>query len=175
MMALPRGTVALRLGEGRKRRRRQGRNEEELAQHRRTPIYWFSSLAGETPPSAESVGGAMLARFIVRAIFAAIGLAIAAHLVPGVRYDSLASLIAAAVLLGIVNAFVRPVVFVLTLPLTILTLGLFLLVVNAAMIGLVAVLLGGFHVNGLVPGVLAAIVTGVTSWIGGLAMGDARR
>lgn len=117
----------------------------------------------------------MLAKFIVRAIFAAIGLAIAAHLVPGVGYDGLGSLIAAALLLGIVNAFVRPVVFVLTLPLTLLTLGLFLLVVNAAMIGLVAVLLGGFHVNGLIPGVLAAIVTGVTSWIGGLVMGDAKR
>ena len=116
----------------------------------------------------------MLARFIVRAIFAAIGLAIAAHLVRGVGYDGLGSLIAAAVLLGIVNAFVRPVVFVLTLPLTIVTLGLFLLVVNAAMIGLVAVLLGGFHVNGLIPGVLAAVITGVTSWIGGLVMGDAK-
>jgi len=117
----------------------------------------------------------MLARFIVRAIFAAVGLAIAAHLVPGVGYASLGSLIAAALLLGIVNAFVRPVIFVLTLPLTIVTLGLFLLVVNAAMIGLVAMLLSGFHVNGLLPGVLAAIVTGVTSWIGGMVLGDARR
>src|SRR5262245_6133163 len=117
----------------------------------------------------------MLARFIVRAIFAAVGLAIAAHLVRGVGYDNIGSLIAAAVLLGVVNAFVRPAVFVLTLPLTIISLGLFLLVVNAAMIGLVAVLLGGFHVDGLIPGVLAAIVTGVTSWLGGLVLGDAKR
>ena len=116
----------------------------------------------------------MLAKFIVRAIFAALGLWIADQLVRGIWFDSLGSLIAAAVLLGLVNAFVRPVVFVLTLPLTILTLGLFLLVVNAAMIGFVGMLLGGFHVNGLVPGVLAAIVTGVTSWIGGMVMGDAR-
>jgi putative membrane protein len=117
----------------------------------------------------------MLAKFIVRVIFAAVGLWIAAQVVPGMRFDSTGSLIAAAVLLGVVNAFVRPVVFVLTLPLTILTLGLFLLVVNAAMIGLVAMLLGGFHLNGLVPGMLGAIVTGVTSWIGGMVMGDARR
>ena len=117
----------------------------------------------------------MLARFIVRAIFAALGLWIAAQVVPGLRFDSLGSLIAAAVLLGVVNAFVRPVVFVLTLPLTILTLGLFLLVVNAAMIGLVGMLLGGFHVDGLIPGLLGAIVTGVASWIGGMVMGDARR
>jgi putative membrane protein len=117
----------------------------------------------------------MLARFIVRAIFAAAGLWIAAQIVPGLRFDSLGSLIAAAVLLGVVNAFVRPVVFVMTLPLTILTLGLFLLVVNAAMIGLVGMLLGGFHVNGLIPGVLGAIVTGLASWIGGMVMGDAKR
>ena len=108
----------------------------------------------------------MLARFIVRAIFAALGLWISAQLVRGVSYSSTGSLIAAAVLLGIVNAVVRPVVLLLTLPLTLLTLGLFLLVVNAAMIGLVSVLLHGFHVNGLGPGVMAAIITGVTSWIG---------
>jgi putative membrane protein len=117
----------------------------------------------------------MLAKFIVRAIFAAVGLWLAGVLVPGVHFSNLGSLAAAAVLLGIVNAFVRPVVFVLTLPLTIVTLGLFLLVVNAAMIGLVALMLGGFTVNGLIPGVLAAIVTGVASWIGGMILRDDRR
>jgi putative membrane protein len=117
----------------------------------------------------------MLAKFIVRAIFGALGLWLASKLVPGVRVDDTGTLVLAAVLLGIVNAFVRPVVFVLTLPLTVLTLGLFLLVVNAAMIGLVAVLLGGFHVDGLVPGILAAIVTGVVSWIGGMVLQDSKR
>src|ERR1700756_4132410 len=117
----------------------------------------------------------MLARFIVRAIFAAVGLWLSAVLMHAVAYNSLGSLIAAAVLLGVVNAFVRPVVFVLTLPLTILSLGLFLLVVNAAMIGLVSVLLHGFHVHGLWPGILAAIITGIASWIGGMVMGDAKR
>jgi putative membrane protein len=113
----------------------------------------------------------MLVRFVVRAIFAAVGLWISAHLVPGISFSSLGALLVAAVLLGLVNAFVRPVVFVLTLPLTILTLGLFLLVVNAAMIGLVSVLLQGFQVHGLVPGILAAVITGVTSWIGHLVVG----
>lgn len=117
----------------------------------------------------------MLARFVVRAVFAALGLWAAAQILPGVWFDSTGSLIAAAVLLGVVNAVVRPVVFVLTLPLTILTLGLFLLVVNALMIGLVAVLLGGFHVAGLGSGILAAIITGVASWFGGMVMGDAHR
>lgn len=116
----------------------------------------------------------MLAKFIVRAIFAALGLWVAAQVLPGVWFDGAGSLIAAAVLLGVVNAIVRPVVFILTLPLTILTLGLFLLVVNALMIGLVAALLGGFHVAGLGSGILAAIITGVASWFGGMVMGDAK-
>jgi putative membrane protein len=117
----------------------------------------------------------MLAKFIVRVIFAAVGLWLACLLVKGVGYSDIGSLVLAAILLGVVNAFVRPVVFVLTLPLTIVTLGLFLLIVNAAMIGLVAMLLKGFTVDGLVPGILAAIVTGVTSWIGGMILRDDRR
>ena len=117
----------------------------------------------------------MLAKFLVRAVFAALGLWVASAIVPGVHVSDTGSLILAAILLGVVNALVRPVVFILTLPLTVITLGLFLLVVNAAMIGLVAMLLGGFSVNGLIPGVLAAIVTGVASWIGGMALRDDRR
>lgn len=108
----------------------------------------------------------MLGRFVVRAIIAALGLWVAAALLPGVGFTGIGSLALAAVLLGLVNAFMRPVVFLLTLPLTLVTLGLFLLVVNAAMIGLTAWLLPGFTVDGFVSGVLAAIVTGVVSWIG---------
>jgi putative membrane protein len=125
----------------------------------------------ETAPLRLSVGETMLARFVVRAIFAALGLWFAAYIVPGIGFSNTGSLIAAAVLLGLVNAVVRPVVFVLTLPLTLLTLGLFLLVVNAAMIGLVSVLLRGFEVHGFVPGLLAAVITGVTSWIGHMVVG----
>ena len=117
----------------------------------------------------------MLAKFVLRAVFAALGLWAAARFVPGIRFDDTVNLVFAAVLLGVVNAFVRPVVFILTLPITIITLGLFLLVVNAMMIGLVAVALPGFHVDGLIPGALTAIVTGIASWIGGLALRDDRR
>lgn len=117
----------------------------------------------------------MLGRFLIRALFGAVGLWLASKIVPGVHFASLGSLIAAAILLGLVNAFVRPVVFVLTLPLTLVTLGLWLLVVNAMMIGLVSLLLGGFHVHGLFAGIGAAIVTGVVSWIGGMVLQDQRR
>lgn len=109
--------------------------------------------------------------FIVQAVVTGVGLWLAARVVPGVEFTSTGSLIAAAVILGVVNAFVRPVMIVLTLPLTIITFGLFLLVVNAAMIGLTAMFLGGFVVNGLWAGIGAAIVTGVVSWIAGALFG----
>lgn len=117
----------------------------------------------------------MLAKFLVRAVFAALGLWVASVIVPGVYVSNTGTLVVAALLLGIVNAFVRPVVTILTLPLTIVTLGLFLLVVNAMMIGLVDLMLGGFGVRGLFAGIMAAIVTGVASWIGGLVIRDDRK
>jgi putative membrane protein len=116
-----------------------------------------------------------MTRFLARLIFAALGLALAAYLLPGVSYNGLTDLLIAALLLGVVNAILRPILFVLTLPLTILTLGLFLLVLNAAMIGLVAWMLPGFTVDGFVPGILAAIITGLASWVGGIVIGDAKR
>lgn len=104
--------------------------------------------------------------FIIKVVIAAVALWLASVIVPGIDYDGWVNLLLAGLLLGLVNAFVRPVVTILTLPVTILTLGLFLLVVNAAMIGLVGWLLPGFTVAGFWPAVFAAIVTGVVSWIG---------
>ena len=111
-------------------------------------------------------------RFIVQFLVTAAGLWLASRLVPGVAFTDTPSLLLAAVLLGVVNAVVRPILVVLTFPITIITLGLFLLVVNAATIGLVAVLLDGFVVNGLVAGIGAAIVTGVISWLAGAFIRD---
>jgi putative membrane protein len=117
----------------------------------------------------------MLVRFIVRLIFAAFGLWLAKVLVPGIHIKDTATLIVAALLLGIVNAIVRPIVVILTLPLTLVTLGLFLLVVNAAMIGLVSMLIPhSFTVGGLIPGIFAAIITGAVSWVGHMVLRDDR-
>jgi putative membrane protein len=113
-----------------------------------------------------------MTRFLIRALFAGLGLWLAAEIVPGVAFLNWGSLVAAAVLLGIVNAVVRPVVFVLTLPLTMISLGLFLFVVNAAMLGLVGLLLKGFVVDGFWAGVFGAIVVGVVSWFGHLLVGQ---
>ena len=77
--------------------------------------------------------------FVIRTLITMLGLYLASLLVPGVQIHGAWSFIFAAVLLGIVNGFVRPIAFLMTLPLTIITLGLFLLVINAAMFGLVSI------------------------------------
>ena len=99
--------------------------------------------------------------FLLRAAFAAFGLAIAARLVDGINYDAPLTLALAALLLGVVNALLRPLLVVLTLPLTVLSFGLFLLVINAGMILLVSRILPGFQVAGFTPAVLAAIAAAI--------------
>jgi putative membrane protein len=103
--------------------------------------------------------------FLIRAAVVAVGLWLASQIVPGVHILSPGSLIAAALLLGIVNAFVRPILVILTFPITLLTLGLFLLIINGLMIELVSYLLPGFVVDGLWPAILASIIVSLTSWV----------
>ena len=110
--------------------------------------------------------------FLVRALISAVGLWIASRLVPGIRFDTPTSLVLAALLLGLVNAIVRPITIVLTLPITLLTLGLFLLVINAAMVGLVAAILPGFHVRGFGPALLTAIIVWLTGWVANALIGS---
>jgi putative membrane protein len=103
--------------------------------------------------------------FVMRAVLAALGLWLASEWVPGVRIDNVPTLLLAGLLLGVVNAIVRPVAFVITLPVTIVTLGLFLLVLNAAMVALVAWMLPGFHLH---HSFKAALLTWIIVWITGL-------
>lgn len=114
-------------------------------------------------------------RFLLRLVISALGLWLASKIVPGISVDSWGSLAAAALLLGIVNALVRPILFILTLPFTIITLGLFLLVINAAMLGLVAFFLHGFHVDGFWAALFGSIVVSLTSWVGHMAIGKGRK
>jgi putative membrane protein len=113
--------------------------------------------------------------FLFRLAISALGLWLASVIVPGIRVDGFWSLIAAALVLGIVNALVRPILIVLTLPFTIITLGLFLLVINAAMLGLVGFFLHGFHVHGFVAALLGSIVVSLVSWVGQLAVKGGQR
>jgi putative membrane protein len=104
-------------------------------------------------------------KFLLRAAFAAFGLWLASHVVPGIRIDGAGTLAGAAILLGVVNAIVRPVLVVLTLPITILTLGLFLFVVNAATLGLVAYFLSGFRIDGFLPALLGSLLVSFISTV----------
>jgi putative membrane protein len=113
--------------------------------------------------------------FILRGLVAALGLWAATEMLDGFAIDSATTLILAGLLLGVVNAIVRPFALLLSLPALIFTLGLFLLVVNAAMLGLVALLLPGFHIAGFWTAVGGAIIVSIVSWIGSWFIGSRGR
>ena len=113
--------------------------------------------------------------FLVRLLITALGLWLASLLVPGVSISGTWTLIFAALWLGIVNAFIRPIALVLTFPFTLITLGLFILVVNAAMFALVAWLLDGFRLSGFGAALMGAIVVSITSWLASAFIGPRGR
>ncbi|MEQ9353795.1 phage holin family protein [Coleofasciculus chthonoplastes] len=104
--------------------------------------------------------------FLLTWLFTALALVITAYIVPGITIGSFAAAAIAAVILGIVNAIVRPILILLTLPLTIVTLGLFLLVVNAISLSLVAYLTGAmFTISGPIDALIGSIVLSVVASI----------
>ena len=109
--------------------------------------------------------------FLVRAALVALGLWLASVWVSGVFIDSPSTLILAGLLLGIVNSIVRPIAIVLTLPMTIVTLGLFLLVINAGMVALVAWMLPGMHLAGFWSAFWAAVLVSLVSMLGSWFVG----
>jgi putative membrane protein len=110
--------------------------------------------------------------FLLRTGIVALGLWLATQILPGLAFDAPNTLIAAALLLGIVNAVIRPLLLILTLPITVLTLGFFLLVVNAAMLGLVALILDGFTISDFWTAVGASLIVALTSWVASGAIGN---
>jgi putative membrane protein len=112
---------------------------------------------------------------LLRAAITALSLWVASQLLPGLQFTSGVQLALAAILLGLVNAVVRPIAFVLTLPITVLTLGLFLLVLNAAMIGLVALIVPGFTISGFWTAVGGAIIVSLVSWAASTVIGNTGR
>ncbi|HZZ87130.1 MAG TPA: phage holin family protein [Caulobacteraceae bacterium] len=121
-----------------------------------------------------------MVRFLLRGLVAALGFWVASHLVPGVHVGGWKTLIIAGLLLGVANALVRPILTFLTFPLTILTLGLFLLVVNGLMILLVQWVLHRFHnssfeIHGLVPAIFTTIVIFFVSLAANMFIGGDER
>jgi putative membrane protein len=113
--------------------------------------------------------------FLLRAAITALALWVASQLLDGMHFATTTQLVLAAVLLGVVNAIVRPIAFILTLPITVVTLGLFLLVLNAAMIGLVALIVPGFTVSGFWTALGGAIIVGLVSWAASTVIGNTGR
>ena len=103
--------------------------------------------------------------FWVRFFITACGLLLATYLLEGVHLGGAISLLFAALVLCAVNAIVRPIMLLLTLPITVVTLGLFLLVLNAAMLGLAALLVPGFVINGFWTALFGAIIISITGMV----------
>ena len=104
-------------------------------------------------------------RFLARLLLNGIAIIVAAWLLPGIHITGPFPALIAGVILGFVNAIIRPVLFLLTLPFTLITLGLFIFVLNAICFGLTAWLVPGFSVDGFWWAVLGALLVSIVSWI----------
>ena len=110
--------------------------------------------------------------FLIRLIANALAILAAAYIVPGIDVSGGLALIAAALVLALINAVVRPVLLFLTLPFTLVTLGLFIFLLNAFCLWLTSVLVKGFDVQGFWPAVLGAMIVGAVSWIVTILLSD---
>jgi putative membrane protein len=103
--------------------------------------------------------------FVIRWAITTVAVMVASSFLHGIRYDTVSALIGAALLLGILNAFVRPVLLLLSAPLILLTLGFFILILNGLMLYLVPSIVIGFHVDSFGSAFWGAIVISIVSWL----------
>lgn len=103
--------------------------------------------------------------FIIRLIINALIIIGIAYLVPGISVGSFYTALLVAIILGLINAIIRPIIILLTLPVNILTLGLFTLVINALLFWLVATIVKGFTVDGFLPAFWGALILWLVSWV----------
>ena len=115
-------------------------------------------------------------RFLARLLLNGLAIVIAAWIVPGLQLTGVLAALVAGGILGVVNALVRPVLFILTLPLTLVTLGLFIFVINALCLGLTAAIVPGFEISGFGAAFIGALLVTIVSWVlNGLFAGDSYR
>jgi putative membrane protein len=112
-----------------------------------------------------------LKTFLLRWANNTVGVMVAASLVPGIRYDNLLGLVTAAFLLGILNTFIRWALILLTLPLVVVTLGLFILVINAALLYCVGYVMKSFHVDSFGAAIWGGLIIGIVSFVLNLMTG----
>lgn len=103
---------------------------------------------------------------IAKWFISALSLLGAAYLIEGISVESFYTALVVALFLGLINAIVRPALVVLTLPVTMLTLGLFIFVINGFLFWFLSTFIKGFNVDGLIPAIFGAIVVSVFSWLG---------
>ena len=103
--------------------------------------------------------------FVLRWLITTIAVLVAAHLIPGISYEGWEALLGASLLLGIINAFIRPVLLLLSFPFIIVTMGIFIFVINALLLLLVSKLVTGFLVSGFWTAFFGAIVISLVSWV----------
>ena len=104
-------------------------------------------------------------RLLARLLLNAIAIAVAAWFIPGLHLRGPGTALVAGLILGVVNVLVKPALILLTLPLTLITLGLFLFVVNALCLAATAALVPGFEIDGFAAAFLGALIVTVVSWL----------
>jgi putative membrane protein len=111
--------------------------------------------------------------FIIKVLITAVAVYVATYIIPGVHVDSIRTTIIVALVLALLNTFIKPILIILTIPITIVTLGLFLLIINALMVKWSADLVHGFRVDGWWPALLVSLIVSVVSFIlGGIARAE---
>ena len=109
---------------------------------------------------------------LVRWLISALAVMLVAYLVPGITVTSFVSALLVALVLGFANAIVRPILIFLTLPITILTLGFFILIINAFLFMVTSSLVPGFHVDGFWPAFFGSIVLAIIGWAANAIFGE---
>jgi putative membrane protein len=103
--------------------------------------------------------------FVIRWAITAVAVMVTAWIFTGISYDSTASLLGASLLLGIINAFVRPILLILSLPFIVVTMGLFIFVVNALLLLFVSAMIPSFHVAGFWDALFGSVIISIVSWL----------
>lgn len=104
-----------------------------------------------------------MSHLLTRVIVTAFALVLVAEFIPGITVDSALTAVIAALILGVVNAVIRPILVILTFPITILTLGLFIFVINALLFSFVASFIDGFTVTGFFPALIGSVIVSLIS------------
>lgn len=114
-------------------------------------------------------------KLLIALVINTLALLITDYLIPGIDIVNIQTAIVAAIILGLVNTFIKPILLFLTFPLTLLTLGLFVFIVNAIMLFLTSFIVDGFNISGWLPAILGAVVLSVVSTILSMLAGDLKK